>query len=185
VKRALALLQLDRGQSTPAIAANLMLSAKAVWQIGKRYQQEGVERALFDAPRPGKTPALNQQQQQRIVAVVCSPPPEGRALSGRRDHSSDRRQPEHTLAQGADGPLRREGWRLVVGSIYGALHAQARQLAQLGGDRDQPVGRQCLGGRKIGDIRQLRRQAKAWNRRANRDRIKIDWRFTRKRPTET
>ena len=74
VIRALALLQMDQGQSTPAVGANLMLSAKAVWQIGKRYQQGGIERALFDAARPGKTPALDQQQQQRIVAVVCSPP---------------------------------------------------------------------------------------------------------------
>jgi transposase len=79
VIRALALLQIDQGQSTPAVGTNLMLSAKAVWQIGKRYQQGGIERALFDAARPGKTPALDQQQQQRIVAVVCSPPPEGRA----------------------------------------------------------------------------------------------------------
>ena len=79
VIRALALLQMDQGQSTPAVSANLMLSAKAVWQIGKRYQQGGIERALFDAARPGKTPALDQQQQQRIVAMVCSPPPEGRA----------------------------------------------------------------------------------------------------------
>ena len=79
VKRALALMQLDQGQSSPAVAANLMLSAKAVWQIGKRYQRGGIERALFDAARPGKSPALDQQQQQRIVAVVCSPPPEGRA----------------------------------------------------------------------------------------------------------
>ncbi len=79
VIRALALLQMDQGQSTPAVDASLMLSAKAVWQIGKRYQQGGIERALFDAARPGKTPALDQQQQQRIVAVVCSPPPEGRA----------------------------------------------------------------------------------------------------------
>jgi putative transposase len=79
VIRALALLQMDQGQSTPAVGANLMLSAKAVWQIGKRYQHGGIERALFDAARPGKTPALDQQQQQRIVAVVCSPLPEGRA----------------------------------------------------------------------------------------------------------
>jgi len=79
VIRALALLQMDQGQSTPAVGANLMLSAKAVWQIGKRYQQGGIERALFDAARPGKAPALDQQQRQRIVAVVCSPPPEGRA----------------------------------------------------------------------------------------------------------
>jgi putative transposase len=77
--RALALRQLDQGQSTPAVGANLGLSAKAVWQIGKRYLAGGLERALFDAARPGKAPALDQQQQQRIIAVVCSPPPEGRA----------------------------------------------------------------------------------------------------------
>jgi DDE superfamily endonuclease len=41
-------------------------------------------------------------------------------------------------------------------------------------------GRQCLGRRRIGDIGQLRRQAKAWNRRTNRDRITIKWKFTRK-----
>jgi putative transposase len=77
--RALALRQLDQGQSTPAVGANLGLSAKAVWQIGKRYLDGGLERAVFDAARPGKAPALDQQQRQRIIAVVCSPPPEGRA----------------------------------------------------------------------------------------------------------
>jgi hypothetical protein len=41
-------------------------------------------------------------------------------------------------------------------------------------------GRQCLGRRRIGDIGQLRRQTKAWNRRTNRDRITIQWGFTRK-----
>src|ERR1700676_5357134 len=76
--RALALRQMDQGQSTPAVGANLGLSAKAVWQIGKRYQQGGLERALFDASRPGKALALDSQQQQRIIAVVCSPP-EGRS----------------------------------------------------------------------------------------------------------
>ena len=40
--------------------------------------------------------------------------------------------------------------------------------------------RQCLGKRRIGDISALRRQAKAWNRRTNRDKIKIQWKFTRK-----
>jgi hypothetical protein len=40
--------------------------------------------------------------------------------------------------------------------------------------------RQCLGKRRIGDIATLRRQAKAWNRRVNRDQITIKWKFTRK-----
>ncbi len=77
--RAFALRQMDQGQPTPAVGANLGLSAKAVWQIGKRYQQGGLERALFDPSRPGKAPALDLEQQQRIIAVGCSSPPEGRA----------------------------------------------------------------------------------------------------------
>ena len=60
VLRALALRQMDDGRSTPAVGANLGLSAKAVWQIGKRYQQGGLDRALFDGARPGKAPALDQ-----------------------------------------------------------------------------------------------------------------------------
>jgi DDE superfamily endonuclease len=40
--------------------------------------------------------------------------------------------------------------------------------------------RQCLGKRRIGNIATLRRQAKAWNRRVNRDQITSNWKFTRK-----
>ena len=40
--------------------------------------------------------------------------------------------------------------------------------------------RQCLGKRRIGDIATLRRQTKAWNHRTNRDRVTIQWKFTRK-----
>jgi putative transposase len=79
VLRALALRQMDDGQSTPAVGASLGLSAKAVWQIGKRYQQGGLGRALFEAARPGKAQALDPEQRQRIIAVACSPAPEGRA----------------------------------------------------------------------------------------------------------
>ena len=39
--------------------------------------------------------------------------------------------------------------------------------------------RQCLGSRRIPDLKSLRREAKAWNRRMNRDRIKINWKFDR------
>ena len=40
--------------------------------------------------------------------------------------------------------------------------------------------RQCLGKRRIPDLKTLRREATAWNRRLNRDRLKIDWKFNRK-----
>jgi hypothetical protein len=40
--------------------------------------------------------------------------------------------------------------------------------------------RQCLGKRRIPTLRTFRREAKAWNRRINRDRVKIAWKFDRK-----
>ena len=54
--RALALRQMDQGQSTPAVGANLGLSAKVVWQIGKRYLAGGLERALFVHPALARLP---------------------------------------------------------------------------------------------------------------------------------
>jgi len=42
------------------------------------------------------------------------------------------------------------------------------------------LSRQCLGKRRIGDIACLRQQTRNWNRRMNRDRVTIQWKFTRK-----
>jgi transposase len=40
--------------------------------------------------------------------------------------------------------------------------------------------RQCLGSRRIPDLRTLRRESRAWNRRINRARTMINWKFDRK-----
>jgi hypothetical protein len=40
--------------------------------------------------------------------------------------------------------------------------------------------RQCLGKRRIPSLKILKAEAKAWNRRANRGRVKIAWKFDRK-----
>ena len=40
--------------------------------------------------------------------------------------------------------------------------------------------RQCLGARRIPDLQTLRRESRAWNRRMNRDRVKINWTFDRR-----
>jgi transposase len=42
------------------------------------------------------------------------------------------------------------------------------------------LSRQCLGKHRIADITTLRSEVAAWNRRVNRDRTKIDWKFNRK-----
>jgi hypothetical protein len=52
VLRALALLQLAKGVSAPRIARMLSLTPQAIRKVGHRYQQGGLERALYDQPRP-------------------------------------------------------------------------------------------------------------------------------------
>ena len=41
--------------------------------------------------------------------------------------------------------------------------------------------RQCLGKRRIPDLKTLRHETTAWNRRVNKARQKIEWRFNRKK----
>jgi len=42
--------------------------------LARRYQQGGLERALYDKQRPGAATLLSAQQRQRIIAMVCSDP---------------------------------------------------------------------------------------------------------------
>src|SRR5712692_3971513 len=79
VLRALALRQLADGQTVRQVAKNVALTPKTVWLTSQRYRQGGLERALYERPRPGKAALLDAQHRQRIVALVCGPPPEGRA----------------------------------------------------------------------------------------------------------
>jgi putative transposase len=79
VLRALALWQLGKGASAPRIAAVIPLTAQAIRNLARRYQQGGLERALYEKPRPGAAEVLDHSQKQRLIAMVCSSPPEGRA----------------------------------------------------------------------------------------------------------
>src|SRR5215468_10237603 len=79
VLRALALLQLAKGASAPRIADVIPLTPQAIRKLGHRYEQGGLESALYEKQRPGATAVLNASQKQRIIAMVCSDPPEGRA----------------------------------------------------------------------------------------------------------
>jgi len=76
---ALVPLQLAKGTSAPCIAEVLPLTPQAIRKIGHRYQEGGLEVALYDKPRPGAQSVLDDSQKQRIIAMVCSDPPEGRA----------------------------------------------------------------------------------------------------------
>jgi len=80
VLRAIALLHLADGQTAPVIAGFLrVVTPKTIRSIAHRYEDGGLERALYDKARPGAAQLLGSTEKQRIVAMVCSDPPEGRA----------------------------------------------------------------------------------------------------------
>jgi transposase len=79
VLRALTLLQLAKGVSAPRIAGSIPLTAQAIRKVGHRYEQGGLERALYEKQRPGAAEVLDDSQKQRIIAMVCASPPEGRS----------------------------------------------------------------------------------------------------------
>jgi putative transposase len=79
LRRASILRQLDLGQNAAQVATNLGVAAKTVRAVARRYEEEGLESALHEKPRPGKQPALDSGQSQRIIAMVCGPPPQGAA----------------------------------------------------------------------------------------------------------
>jgi putative transposase len=79
VLRAIALRQLAKGVSAPVISEVVPLTPQAIRQVGHRYENGGLDRALYDRQRPGAAALLNASQKQRIIAMVCGSPPEGHA----------------------------------------------------------------------------------------------------------
>jgi transposase len=77
LRRALILRQLDQGQTAAQVASHVGVASKTVRAIARRYEEEGLESALYEKPRPGKRRRLDAGQSQRIIAMVCSPPPRG------------------------------------------------------------------------------------------------------------
>jgi len=79
VLRAITLEQLSSGQSAPAVARIVHLSPQAVRRIAHRYQEGGLERALYERQGRGAHELLSTADKQRIIAMVCSQPPQGQA----------------------------------------------------------------------------------------------------------
>ena len=77
LRRALILRQVDRGQRAGQVASQVGVASKTVRAIARRYEEEGLESALYEKPRPGQQRRLDVAQSQRIIAMVCGPPPSG------------------------------------------------------------------------------------------------------------
>lgn len=80
VLRALALVHLGDGATVAETARCVKkLTPKAVRVIAHRYEEGGLDRALYEKQRPGAAPLMSASEKQRIIAMVCADPPEGRA----------------------------------------------------------------------------------------------------------
>lgn len=79
LSRAHILLLADEGRTDDVIAAALHVGSATVERTRKRFVEEGVDAALSERPRPGKTPLLDAKQEAYVIATTCSTPPEGQA----------------------------------------------------------------------------------------------------------
>ena len=70
---------LHRGQHPTSIAATLCLSLPTVFNIKRRYLEEGLDAALQDKPRSGKPRRIGAHARAKITALACSTAPEGHA----------------------------------------------------------------------------------------------------------
>jgi transposase len=77
-RRALGLLELDRGKSFTEVAKTLQVSLPSVSNWAREYQQRGLQ-VIQDQPRSGRPIVIDGQQRAKITALACSEAPEGYA----------------------------------------------------------------------------------------------------------
>jgi len=70
---------LGRGEHPAQIADFLKVGIATVYNIQKRFLEEGLQSALKDKPRSGKPPIIKPETKARITALACSDAPEGYA----------------------------------------------------------------------------------------------------------
>ena len=77
-KRALALLELDRGKTYMAVAKTIQASHITISKWSRKYADVGLN-ILIDQPRSGRPPEIDGAQRAKVTALACSDPPEGYA----------------------------------------------------------------------------------------------------------
>jgi hypothetical protein len=233
VLRALVLRQLADGQTIRKVARNVGLTPKTVWLTSQRYQQGGLDRAVYEKPLSGREPVvcvdekpvvLHQEVRPPIAMqpgrvarrdaeyrrcgtadVFCGVQPKvGRHFTKVTDNRSSPEFADYLLDIAAAYP-EADTIHLVMDNL--SSHTRKAIVERFGaeaGDRlwnrftvhntpkhgswlnqaEIAIGlfsRQCLGQRRIADRTSLRQETQAWNRRVNRDRVMIQWNFTRKK----
>ena len=77
-RRALALLELNRGQTYTTVSKTLQVTQTTLSTWAKKYQENGLQ-VLADKPRSGRPIEIDGNQRAKLTALACSDPPEGYA----------------------------------------------------------------------------------------------------------
>ena len=77
-RRALSLLELDRGQTYTVVSKTVKVSIATLSTLAGQYREHGLQ-ALYDRPRSGRPIEIDGEQRAKITALACSTPPEGHA----------------------------------------------------------------------------------------------------------
>jgi len=75
-KRAVALLELDRGQTYTRTAEIVGVTGTTVSTWAQNYREIGLQ-CLHDKPRSGRPIEIDGKSRAKITALACSDPPEG------------------------------------------------------------------------------------------------------------
>jgi transposase len=68
-----------KGKTDQEIADALNVSLATIFNIRRRYAQEGLEPAISERPRFGQPPKFKGRAAAKITAIACSTPPAGQA----------------------------------------------------------------------------------------------------------
>lgn len=77
--RARILLLMSDGKREAEVVQALLTSPATVQKTRRRFRTEGLQRALYDNPRPGRPPRITGEIEAKLTMLACSTPPEGRS----------------------------------------------------------------------------------------------------------
>ena len=110
IKRARVLQLFDEGYTSPQISKFIGVTAETVRRIDWNYVNQGLNRALYDLPRPGVEEKITDKEKTHIVALACTESPEG------YDRWSIRLLKEEILKQKIVKEISRETIRIILKS---------------------------------------------------------------------
>ena len=77
ITRARVLLLVHAGRTDKEIYQALGLADSTPGDIRQRFVKKGLQRSLYDLPRPGKERKLTGAQEAEVVAIACTKAPKG------------------------------------------------------------------------------------------------------------